>query len=150
MVKRRKDDDAGVESITLPGFYRYVRWKCGSIAYAPDARVWLYEGDTRDRLIARDRAYCADPLWRRRKGGPLVDILRLELDKPVCFPRRSIDVRPVHSNEIPGERISWPEAADFVRETRAHGVDWLELWPDDGLIPIVDDEVDPRRYWGDD
>jgi hypothetical protein len=36
-----------------------------------------------------------------------------------------------------------------VREMRAQGVDWFELWPDDRLIPIVDvNEVRPWFYWG--
>ena len=146
MVKRRRDDDAGAEGITLPGFYRYARWKYGFIANTPDPRVWLHEGEKRDRLIDQDQVWSADPLWRRRKVGPLVDILRLERDEPIIFPRRSIDTRPIHANETPGERISWPEATDFVREMREQQVNWFELGPDDGLISIVDD-VDPRTYW---
>ena len=149
MVKRRRDDDAGAEGITLPGFYRYARWKYGSIADTPDPRVWLHEGEERDRLIDQDRAWSEDPLWRRRKVGPLIDILRLERDEPIIFPLRSIDTRPIHPNETPGERISWPEVTEFVEEMRAQLVNWFELWPDDSLIPIVGD-VDPWTYWGED
>jgi len=37
-----------------------------------------------------------------------------------------------------------------VREMRAQGVAWFELWPTDRLIPIVGDAVDPWTYWGED
>ena len=150
MVKRRRDDDAGAEGITLPGFYRYARWKYGFIANTPDPRVWLHEGEKRDRLIDQDQAWSEDPLWRRRKVGPVVDILRLERHEPIIFPLRSIDTRPIHPNETPGERISWPEAADFLREMREQQVNWSELWPDGRLIPIVNDDIRTGRRGDDD
>jgi len=150
MGKRRNDDAGAGDGAVLPGLYRYTRWKALAKAARPDPRVWLTEGDTRDRLIAQDRAWCADPLWRRRKVGPTVDVLRLELNEPICILRRSVDVQPPHPNETPGDRISWPKAADFVREMRSQGVAWFELWPTDRLIPIVDDAVDPWTYWGED
>jgi hypothetical protein len=86
MGKRRNDDAGAGDGITLPGLYRYTRWKATAQADRPDPRVWLHEGEKRDRLIAQDRTWCADPPWRRRKVGPTVDLLRLELNEPICIP----------------------------------------------------------------
>lgn len=152
MGKRRNDDADAGDGITLLGLYRYMRWLAQSKADRPDPRVWLVEGADRDRLVAQDRAWSADPCWRRRKVGPTIDVLRLELNESILLPVRSIDIRPAHPNEAPGERMCWPEAADFVRQMRAEGVHWCVLTPDDRVEPVAGGrlEIDPSTFWGED
>jgi hypothetical protein len=140
------EDDDAVEGYRLPGIYGYILGKQKALADAPDPRVFLVEeGPERDALIEQDRLWSATRPGYRSGKASSVDIDRLESGLPVLILRRSIDTRPIHTNEEPG-RMSWPEAKLWP-EISERSVDWFELHPDDRLVPVPGD-VDRATYWG--